>query len=486
MTRRLEKNLGLLFLGEGSAKALSMVVFFFLGNTLGPARYGDLEFAVGVWFVLNLVLEAGLAQFGAREASRQPQRLSALIGQITALRVIVLAADLALLTIFVSVIDRSTEAEQLVMLFGFVLVPSSALLGWVFQARNEMGVVAVSNLIRQSLLAAGVLLIVRGPSDVAWVPALDACAVLVVVVIQWRTLKKRGGKAIWPTQGRAMVQIVRAAAPMAASSIVWALRLFLPLLALHGWAGSTRTGYFGAGHRMVVAAHTFVWLYFFNLLPTLSVLAASKATAEWERLLGRSQAVVCRYAVPLTIAVSLFAPGLLTALYGDAYAAGGIAFSIAALLLGAAALSGNFRYALIAKDRQGAECLSNMAGLVAVLVVLMVERSSITIESAALAFVVGELTTLVVAATILLRNEVSMRWALTGLPWLGIAVVAGIGGYLFLPEAPMVAVTPLLALIITSALRKDCPLRGFEFTGSNRLLGIMTTESPKELPHELD
>lgn len=486
MTRRLERNLALLFLGEGSAKAIAMVVFFFLGSTLGPARYGDLEFAVGVWFVLNLILESGLAQFGAREASRDPHKIPALIGQITILRVMVLALDLALLGTFVALIDRSNAAEGLVLLYGLVLIPSTALLGWVFQARNEMGIVAISNLIRQIVLAAGVFCIIRGPADVRWVPILDAGAVLLIVALQWTTLLRRGGRGTWPRASAELTAIVKSAAPMALSSLVWALRLFLPLLALHSLVGSDATGYFGAGHRMVVAGHTFVWLYFFNLLPTLSVLAREKSPLGWNHLLSRSMSIVCRYFIPLVLALSLIAPRLIVLFYGEPFASGGRAFSISILLLGAAAISGHFRYGLIARDKQGLECVANALGLGVVAASLVFMRSSLTIETAAVAFVAGEVTTLAFAGIALLRTEEHRRWATGGLTWLIMTTLVAVATHLSIPESPFLGTIPLITLVILSLLRRDCPLRGGDFMDGGSRFGVIVKQSPTESPYEPD
>lgn len=486
MAHRLGRNLTLLFLGEGTAKALAMVVFFFLGKSLGPASYGDLEFAVGVWFVLNLILESGLAQFGAREASRARSRIPALIGQITILRVGVLLLDIALLTAFIAYIDRSAEAESLVYMFGLVLLPSTFLLGWVFQARDEMGVVAASNLLRQTILAAGVFVAVRGPLDVAYVPIFDACGVLAVVMVQWVLLRLRGGSVQWPTRGEELASIARSATPMALSALVWALRLFLPLLALHAWAGSAATGYFGAGHRMVVAAHTFVWLYFFNLLPALSRLGREADPGRWEQLLSGSMALVCRCLIPLNIALALLAPTLLVTFYGSEFAEGSESFSIAILLLGTSAISGHFRYGLIARDRQNAEFLSNAVGLMVVGGILLLSRDDLSITGAAIAFLAGEGTALLISALCLLPRERSRSWAGHEIPWVLAAVILGVALHQFLGNRPFIAAAVCLLMALIPLIRSDSPLRRGGFLSSISDFGVMNEVPPEETSDEPD
>ena len=69
---RLGINLTFLYAGEAVNKLLGLVVFAYLNRVLTKDRYGDLEFAFGLVFVLNLLMDAGLAHYGAREASREP------------------------------------------------------------------------------------------------------------------------------------------------------------------------------------------------------------------------------------------------------------------------------------------------------------------------------------------------------------------------------------------------------------------------------
>jgi O-antigen/teichoic acid export membrane protein len=69
MLAQLRRNLVLLYGAEMLGKVLGLVVFGYLGRTLLAARYGDLEFALGILFLLNLVIDAGLGHYGAREAA---------------------------------------------------------------------------------------------------------------------------------------------------------------------------------------------------------------------------------------------------------------------------------------------------------------------------------------------------------------------------------------------------------------------------------
>jgi O-antigen/teichoic acid export membrane protein len=105
-------------------------------------------------------------------------------------------------------------------------------------------------------------------------------------------------------------------------------------------------GWFGASHRALMALHTFVWLYFFNLLPSISRCAALPHRHLLE-LMDRS--------VRFTAWIGLFAGGFLTALsprimpllYGPQFRGAAHMFAVLVWMLPVAMLSGHHRYILV-------------------------------------------------------------------------------------------------------------------------------------------
>src|SRR5689334_1110911 len=63
-------NFAVLAGGEFLAKLLTFAVFTFLARTLGPARYGNIEFTLAVMVFFTLVVDSGLSTYGAREIAR--------------------------------------------------------------------------------------------------------------------------------------------------------------------------------------------------------------------------------------------------------------------------------------------------------------------------------------------------------------------------------------------------------------------------------
>ena len=102
----------MLYAGEGLAKLLALLAFSHLGYTLGDADYGPLVLPLSVYFVFNQLLDAGLAPFGAREASKHPMRTRVLAARISWLRLVLVCGALVLLAGIAFALDLHTYRQR--------------------------------------------------------------------------------------------------------------------------------------------------------------------------------------------------------------------------------------------------------------------------------------------------------------------------------------------------------------------------------------
>lgn len=396
MSRR-RLGLGLLFLyaGEIGGKLIALLVFGRLWRVLGESRYGDLEYALGLLFVANLVLDAGLAPYGAREAARRPEETAPLAGRILRLRLLLLVVVLFGLGLAHLLSPGDLGARLLILGYSLVLLPAPFLLNWAFEARGEMAVVAGSSLLRQLLFAGGVFALVATPEQILRVPMLDAGAYAIAVLLQQILLRRRIGPLGLRRDPGQLGRVLRESLPLAISSLVWALRLFAPLLGLYLFVSAAETARFGAAHRLVIALHALVWLYFVNLLPEMSRRVADPPALA--RLLRRSTVLVAALvlvALPLGV---LLAPSVVALVYGPGSAGAARPLAILGGLLAVAFLSGHPRYALIALSRPGLELLASAAGCAVSLAGVLWFGARLEAPTAAWLLVAAELTTALVA-----------------------------------------------------------------------------------------
>jgi PST family polysaccharide transporter len=144
---------------------------------------------------------------------------------------------------------------------------------------------------------------------------------------------------------------LKQALPIGLTELAWAFMWYFCTVLLGFIYSDSSLGWFSASHRALMALHTFVWLYFFNLLPSIS-RCASLPNEHLLELMDRSirfAAWVGLFAAALLTVVS---PLVLTLVYGPLFRDAWPSFSVLVWMLPVAMLSGHHRYILVAYNQQ--------------------------------------------------------------------------------------------------------------------------------------
>ena len=357
----LAKNFVLLGIGEFASKVCSFVAFAYLARVLGPGEFGQLEFALALIFFFTLLVDCGLGSYGAREIAKDESAVGRLATHILVVRWLLGVIAFAILIILVAFLDKPWPVERLILLYGLTLLAQPALLPWVFQGRDLMGYVALASAIRWGLFAAGVLLFVRNPETIWIVPVVEGAALLCVVIYYFLVFTKHFGSLGKQIDYRYALSMFRQAWPIGASELVWALKIYFATVLLGMFVNGPEVGWFAAAHRLVVSLHAFVWLYFFNLLP--SIARGSGGSFETLQHLLRGSLQITGWLGVFVAAVgTVLAKPILTSVYGMQYQSAIAAFQVLIWLIPLALVSGHFRYTLIAYNKQGLEFVTAACG----------------------------------------------------------------------------------------------------------------------------
>lgn len=374
--RRLTANFLVLCGGEFLAKGLTFAAFVYLGRILGPERYGGLEFVLAAMVFFTLPVDFGLGTYGTCELARDRGRAARLLREVAAARLSLAIVSFVALLGVVAVLPQAADVKLLLVVYGLTLFAEPALVQWYFQAHDCMHWVAVATLTRKGLFSGLVLLLVRADTPLVVIGACEGVAVLATVAVCLTVLTRRSGRRPpWPWAAPGvLVAHFRKAMPIGLSELAWACQWYSATILLGLLVGGEALGWFGAAHRLVIALHTFVWLYFFNLLPSLSRAAATPAV--FRDLIRRSLAVTAWGGFGVALAATLLSDILLPLVFGSRFAAAGRPFAVLVWMIPIAMVSGNYRYALIASGRQTLEfyCTLVAAVVSAALAWLLIPR----------------------------------------------------------------------------------------------------------------
>ena len=350
---RLAINFAVLTAGELTAKLLTFGAFSYLARHLGLGNYGLLEFTLALMVFFTLPADLGLGAYGAREIARNRDDAPKLLREIVQLRLLLAACSFALLLVFVLLIHKSLELKLLLSLYGLSLLVSAFMLPWFFQAHDQMHWVALASITRQLVFAALVFLCVRAGSSIVWVGVFECASVSAVAVFSGWVTNRKMGYAL-PRSGAnfaLLTRHLRQAFAIGLTELAWAFMWYFATVLLGFAFNHQALGWFGASHRLLMALHTFVWLYFFNLLPSVS-RCVSGPTEQLEGLMGRSIRFAAWISLGVAFMGTLLSREILTLVYGPEFAGGGSSFSVLVWMLPVAMLSGHYRYTLLAYNLQ--------------------------------------------------------------------------------------------------------------------------------------
>ncbi|MBL8841470.1 MAG: oligosaccharide flippase family protein [Planctomycetes bacterium] len=413
------RGLLLLLCGEGLQRVLSFVAIGLLTRRLTRPAYAPIEVALAVLMFGALFVELGLPLLAAREVARAPGAARRLARPVVALQCA--AAALLLVAAVVAraggLLDRELAPLLPIYVASLLLLP--ALLPWLFQGLGAMSLVAAPGVVRQALFLLGVFVLVKGDGDVAVVPWIEVAAVggaALLAQFAWRRRRQalaiEEGVAAAAAGGAAAAapapaELLREAAPMGLSQLLWSLRMFLATLLL--WkllpeGQRAQVADYGVAHRVMMLLQALLTMYFTNLYPTLA-RAVVRSREELGRLLRRSAALAAAAALLMAGSLASGAEPLLATLFGAELANPQSVRCLRLLLfvVPLLALRGHFRLTLLALGRGRGELAVSCAGTLLLAALLPSLTAAEGASGAALALLIAEAAGMVATAALFAR-----------------------------------------------------------------------------------
>ena len=418
--RRLAFNYALLSGGEAVSKVFAFVSFAYLARLLGPDSYGDVEFALAVMMFFTLIVEGGLGLLGAREIAKDEGAVGKLTFHIVMMRLAFAAAAFAMLLLFAELSNKTGQERLLVVLYGLTLFSIPGFLQWVFQGLDRMQWVAIASVIRWTLFAGLVFFFIADPAHVWLVPIAELAAVSAVFVFNFAVFRRFFG-GFWRRFDVPYAwELLRQGIPIGMTQVMWGLRAYLPLIMLGLIIGGDQVGWFGAANRVVVALHSFVWMYFFNLYPSIS-RCSNQEPGELRRLLGKSMQMTAWAGVFIGLTGTLLAGPAMTIVYGGEFTEAAASFKFIIWIITFILVSGHYMYTLLAFNKQWYELVTSLCGAVVSFTLNLVFITRYGYMGAAVALLLTEVV-------ILALNYAFVRKSIAHVPFLPHMIRPAIAG----------------------------------------------------------
>ena len=289
VARRIAHNASALALSQGAALVFNFLTWAYLARTLEPAQYGIIGFGTAVLAYFAVVVQLGFDAVVIREAARDPARLPALAGQLTALRLVLCAVALAAYVAFVVALPRPPVFRTALLALGLQLVVLATRLNWTFQAVEEMRTVATRDALVAALNVVAVVALVRRPEQVVLAAAVTAGVPLIGNGWLWAAYHRRFGALRLSFDRTAWAALLRPALPLAASAVMIEIYVRLDQVMLEFMYSTETVGLYSAASRLTSLAQLPANVAFGAFFPAVAaVLGRMDLMRERGRMVARS------------------------------------------------------------------------------------------------------------------------------------------------------------------------------------------------------
>jgi O-antigen/teichoic acid export membrane protein len=341
----------------------------------------------------SLLVDQGFNSYGAREIAKEPDKTPQLFNEIVTARFLLAATSYAAIVLFAYFYVDEPVVRTLLLVYGLSLWVLPLLLQWVFQGHDRMNLVAVIQIVRQSVFVFAVVVFVRTAADLIFVGVAEVAGVTAAAIVSIWFFKRYFVKRLRPRVVLSK-QLFRVGVPIGIGQMFWVVRMFGATLIVGLVATAEDTGYFAGAMRIFIALHAFVWLYFFNLLPSMS-RAWIDSRQAFSELTTRSMRLVVVACIGVGLVWILTSTFVMSVAFGPDFSKGGAALQWLAGAWISAAISGHFRFGLIAAGRQNKEMAASAMGAVAAAVLIPIGYFQAGIEGSAAGLFVAEMVVLV-------------------------------------------------------------------------------------------
>jgi len=145
--KRNPRNFIYLTVSDVVSHFLGFLATIYIARVLGAAGFGKISYALAFLNYALLFGNLGLTTIATREIARDRNNI-VMVGDITGLRLILAGAIFIVILICGLVLPGEPNIKMLVVLYGLCVFPFAIHLEFVFQGREEMGVLSLGRIIQ--------------------------------------------------------------------------------------------------------------------------------------------------------------------------------------------------------------------------------------------------------------------------------------------------------------------------------------------------
>lgn len=345
-----EKVIGnILALGGGEivARGIAFIGIAYLARELGPTGFGIISFALALVTYLSFAVHAGFDEIGGRAVARRPGEAPAIAASVVLVRLVLAAATLGVLAVVALLVDKPSTVKLVIVLTGLSFFAMALDTAWVYKALERNLWAALALVIGQVLYVGTVVLVVRGPEDVTFVPLAQLFGEMSAALLLAVSLVRLGRIKLDLREGWT---ILRGSGFLTLSRLLRRLIFTFDVVLLGLLLGEREAGLYAAPYRFCLLFLVIAIAMQLSYLPVFARVSA-RGVRELGSLGTRSVELSFAIIVPVIAGGMIVAVPLIRMLFGPEYLEAGPAFRLQLLGVGFFFISSTVHNLLLVGDR---------------------------------------------------------------------------------------------------------------------------------------
>lgn len=348
------RNFSFLAGGRVLGDFFTFLFLIVLSRRFGPQGVGEYGVAAAIGVFLAVGADFGLHALTVKELSRRDAPAD-LPSRVLSLRLLFSAPAVALVLMAPLIPGLPERTGWVVLVIGLhqLLYRAADGLAGIFVAREEPQVSSALEVACRGLGALGAVAVMASGGSLPLALAALPAAAAVQLGLTLFLLRRRLGRLGWHRDRRDLARTAREARPYALSALLTQLSTRVDVVAIGLLLGAGPAGLYHAAYRIVAVLLWIPQLAALALLPLASRTHGDRPDAL-AGLGGRALGGMVLIGVPAGVGLLWIAPGLVGALFGEAFAPSVRVLRLLAPLILLECLARIMGVFLMASDRQGA------------------------------------------------------------------------------------------------------------------------------------
>jgi PST family polysaccharide transporter len=339
------KNTAWLSISNFGGRIIKAAIIIYGARVLGAAGYGIFSYAVTLAGFFTFFVDPGINSVLIREGAKaSPEERRSLFSTALIMKAVVIAASMLIIVTIAPLFSTLPGAKILLPLVALIIVFDSTrgFVSSIFDAEEKMEWDATAFLAANlGIVIFGFIFLLRNATPLSFTSAYAVGTGIGMIVAIWLLRKEIKG-LLSGASAKRMIAIMKTAWPFAITGALGILLTNTDILIISWMRTAAEVGIYSAAIRIVQILYLVPMIIQVSTLPILSRLA-KRDPLKFRVALERTVSFIFFLSIPFSLGGAILGSGIMRFVFGSAYVAGGIAFSI--LMLG---LSFDFAATIIA------------------------------------------------------------------------------------------------------------------------------------------